>query len=149
MKRSTSVIKIFALLAIMAPIAMVGCKGRGHGLSSHKIEKMEKRIASKLELNEQQKSKLSEVTAEVKKVLAEKQGTRSKDLDFAKDQIKSDKLNVAEIKEFLLSKQDDHVAVFDRVAPKLSEFHATLSVEQKTKLMEFLDKMKERFPSEK
>lgn len=148
MFKSNKLVKIFALLAVVAPLAMVGCKGRGHhGMSPKHVEKMEKRIASKLDLNEAQKVKLSAITAELKKIMAEKQSGRGEDIEFAKTQIKADKLNTAEIRSFLEQKQEDHVAIFERLSPKIVDFHASLNAEQKAEMVEFLDKVKERFPS--
>jgi Spy/CpxP family protein refolding chaperone len=139
--------KVVAVLAVVSPLALVGCKGRGHGMSPERIEKMEKKVAKKLDLTPEQKVKLSAITSEVKKIMSEKKGNRLEDLEFAKTQIASSQFNIADVRSQLTKKQDEHLAVYDRLAPKLQDFHASLSAEQKNELVEFLEKFKERFQS--
>ncbi len=150
MFQAKRVLKVITFLAIATPLAFVGCKGRGgHGMSAEHIEKMEKKITKKLDLNADQQQKLSALALEIKKTMTEMKDERATEMDFIQGQVKGQQLNVLELRKLLLKKQEAHIAAFDKISPKLETFHASLNAEQKEKVVEFMGKFKQRFQSEK
>jgi Spy/CpxP family protein refolding chaperone len=101
-------------------------------------------IAKRLNLDDQQKAKLEAVHEALRQARAEFKKERAELFDELEAQIKSDQLDQAKVLQLLERRQ----AIMNQVAPqviaKVAELHATLTPEQKAKVIEHLERRKER-----
>jgi len=102
------------------------------------------RIAERLNLDDQQKVKLEAIHEAMRQARQEFRDERAGMLDEIAAQIKSDQLDQAKVLQLV----EQRLARMNQAAPqviaKVAELHATLTPEQKTKVVEHLDRMKER-----
>lgn len=105
------------------------------------------KIAKHLDLTEQQRAKLDAVKQEMLAARAKVGKERQALIDDAVAQIQEDRLDQAKVLELLERKQALQRQVASQVVPKLEEFHASLTPEQKAKAVEHLRHLQERLGS--
>ena len=133
------------LFAIIVGVAMViGLLSWGaYAYRSHSHHRMD-RIAERLNLDDQQKVKLEAIHEAMRQARQEFRDERAGMLDEIVAQIKSDQLDQAKVLQLV----EQRLARMNQAAPqviaKVAELHATLTPEQKAKVVEHLDRMKER-----
>ena len=102
-------------------------------------------VAYFLDLTEQQREKLNEVKNEILQARRAMRDERQAMLDEVITQVESDRINHASILDLL----DQQYALMRRAAPhviaKVSEWHATLTSEQKAEAVERLTWLKEKW----
>jgi Spy/CpxP family protein refolding chaperone len=133
------------LFAIVVGVAMVvGLLSWGaYAHRSHGHDRMD-RIAKRLNLDEQQKVKLEAIHEAIRQARQESRDERVALLDEVAAQIKSDQLDQAKVLQLV----EQRLARMNQAAPqiiaKVAELHATLTPEQKAKVIEHLERRKGR-----
>ncbi len=142
--------KTFSKLAIVAMlifggIAFTACKH--HPPSFDKIaEFVTKRLTKELDLNENQKTILeklkNEVLAKRKELQVHGPGFMPKEMV---EEIRKDKIDEAKAIKHFESESAKHVAFRSFILKKFTEFHASLTPEQRNKLADLIQKMQNKF----
>ncbi|TAL35343.1 MAG: periplasmic heavy metal sensor [Spirochaetes bacterium] len=141
MKRSTRFIAVASVIAV-AGLAFAGCAH--HWSPEKRADYMAKKIASKLDLNDEQKAKLyaikDEAVAKFKEERAGHKAMRAEAIAL----VKKDKVERAEV-EKLFSEREEHMK---RLRPfiidKIIEFHAILTPEQRAKAAELMEEFQKK-----
>lgn len=132
MKLSSSFKKV-ALMAIISSSAFaVGCK---HNSPEERIEKMSKRIASKLDFNEQQKSMLDQLAAEIKSDFAAEAPYRETLKEEFKKQVNATEIDQAKVVQLIRERKARMDARLEKYVAKVAEIHKTLTPEQKAEIL--------------
>lgn len=123
---------------LVLALGAMSCKDKG---PDAKIDWVEDKIVSKLDLNKEQEGKLHDLIIAVK----DQRKAHKADSETGKAKIKelilSERLKKDELKDLFNKKQTQMTASFDAVYPKLEAFHASLNSEQKQEAVEYLDKL--------
>ncbi len=133
---------IFVILSVFGALAFAGCR---HHSPEQRAEWITKRIASELNLDEAQKAKLSEVA---KAILEQRKSHKAQmDATFVTvtDEILKPELDRKVVEQVF---EDHHKTMkqdLDIVFVKVQEFHRSLKPEQKSKAVERLKELKEKF----
>lgn len=109
-----------------------------------KAEWITDRIASKLELDETQKGKLINLKEEIMKARSELQADRESSFDEVKTMVNSEVISRDSVRALFDQKHQKVGQLADPIIDSLVDFHASLNVEQKQKVIEFMEKHKER-----
>ena len=134
---------IIALIAVMGvgSALFVGCNHRGHDRGA---AFMLDYMSEALDLNEDQQSMASsykdEIMAKVKSMHSEKKQMH----DEIKTQLAGASIDKQRVKALVAEHRAGMDEVIDLVVDKVVEFHATLSPEQRTKLIAKLEKFEKR-----
>lgn len=128
----------FVGVSVLAAFAGFACSH--HRSPEKRAEWIVSKVSSKLDLTEEQKSKLDAVKAAVLDLHKEHQADRTQHLEELKAWIMSEKLEVTRVKALMAQRQKAMDQNVDRVFGKVSEFHSSLSTEQKKKAVELIDK---------
>lgn len=143
-------ITVLAATAVMAiGIAATGCDRPCRPSPEKKADWMAKKIASKLDLNDAQKAKLSRIKEEVLARMKNESAGREKTGREAIALVKSDRLDAAAVNRIF----DEREAAMKRLKPfiveKIVEFHAMLTPEQRAKLADYMEKHHRRWKDNK
>lgn len=128
----------------LAGTLLLGLTGCFKHSPEEKAEWITDRVASKLELDETQKGKLVALKDEIMKARKDLQADRESSFDEVRTMVKSDVMNKDSIKALFDQKHQKMEQHADPVLDKLIDFHASLTVEQKQQIVEFMDKHQER-----
>lgn len=131
---------------VLCALATVGCRG---GSPEQKAEFVVSKMASKLNLSVEQKTKLEALKAAILAARFDAKGDRQEAISEIRSAILSDRLDAAKAKatiekhhELRRKKMEDN---FEVVFPKLADFHASLTTEQKNKAVAWIDELVRRF----
>lgn len=109
-----------------------------------RMEKMEDKISSELNLNDDQRAKLHDVFMAKKAIMEEKKPRKMELKREMVAMIEAPKLDRAQFKMLMEKKEDlseDKAdAILSEVYPKLEIFHASLSTDQRKKAAECIEK---------
>jgi len=121
---------------VLAALVFNGC--RSHS-ANHKAEIMVDYIAETLDLNETQRAQLDgikeEFLAKAKEMHARKEAMHA---EFKAELLK-DEIDQQHMKELMAQKREQMTEIMDLAVVRLSEFHKTLTAEQKEKLVAKLE----------
>ena len=135
---------VLAGVGIAGALFLAGCghvhgKGFCHGWGGDKADWVVNKISSELDLNDTQKAKLNSLKDEVLKKKDEFKGDHEAMLAEIRTQLLSDKLDQAKINQLFVSRQAKHDEMRQFLIAKVAEFHAVLTPEQRTKLVNKLE----------
>lgn len=135
--------KVIGLIVMTVAILglSVSCKNKN---PEQRASFIVKKIERKLDLNEKQKEKLNKIKDKILALHKEKQSTKE---DFHKDVKKlltQDRISEVEVKSLLDRKRNHIDQLLPEVLPELIDFHASLDLEQKEKMVKFVEKMTTR-----
>lgn len=135
--------KVIGLTAlIIAALGLsVSCKNK---TPEQRAQFVMRKIERKLDLNEKQKEKLEKVKDRMLVIYKQKKSNKE---DFHKDVKKlliQDKMSEVEVKSLLDRKRNHIDTLLPEVLPEIIDFHASLDLEQKEKLVKFIDKLSKR-----
>lgn len=126
----------FALIALIA--GLMGCH---HNKSPEdKAEWITDKIDSKLDLSDQQRQKLDDLAQTVLEQFKVQKEKREANQGKVKDLLLSDKIEPTEIVTMVNQHREGLNQVLPEVAEKASVFHASLTLDQKNKLVKMMDK---------
>lgn len=137
MKNPSLFKKVLFMALISSSVFAAGCKNHN---PEARIEKMSKRIANKLDFNDQQKALLDQMTAELKKDFAAEVPFRQTLQDELKKQVNQPELDQAKLVQLIRERQARMDAKLEKYVAKIAEIHKTLNPEQKAEVLEKLDK---------
>jgi Spy/CpxP family protein refolding chaperone len=138
---------IIALITVMGlgSVLFVGCRHPGHQRGA---AFMMDYMAEALDLNEDQQAMANlykdEIMAKVKDMHSEKKRMH----DEIKAQLAGDAIVTARVKALVAEQRAGMDDVIDLVVDRVAQFHATLSPEQRTKLVSKLEKFEKRHQAE-
>jgi Spy/CpxP family protein refolding chaperone len=101
-------------------------------------------IAKRLDLNEQQKTKLEAVHEVMRQAREQFHKERAELFEEIAAQIKSDQLDQAKVLQLLERRHALMNQVAPQVVAKVADLHASLTPEQKTKAVEHLERFKDK-----
>lgn len=131
---------------IFCALAAAGCR---HGTPEHRAEFVVSKMARVLGLSPEQKAKLEDLKAAILSVRTEGEGDRKQAIAEIRSAILSDRLDAGRAKAAIEKHQDLRrkrmESEFEAVFPKLAEFHASLTIEQKNKAVAWIDELVQRF----
>jgi len=128
-------------ILIVTALFFVGCR---HRSPEDRVERLTQKIASELDLNENQRKQLDGYKNEF---IAKGKEMRSRHDVFKNElikQLKSDKFDPTEINGMISQHRTDMDAMISLFMTRFSEFHSTLTPEQKEKLVAKLEKFEKR-----
>lgn len=149
-KKGEIMVRILTIIALIAAFGLgsamfVGCQHRGHQRGA---EFMMDYMAEALDLNEEQKAMANlhkdEILAKVRAMHTEKKNMH----DELKTQLSGDTIDTVRVKALVAEHRAGMDDVVNLVVDKVAEFHATLSPEQRTKLVAKLEKFEKRHQGE-
>ncbi|MBN1412701.1 MAG: Spy/CpxP family protein refolding chaperone [Spirochaetales bacterium] len=146
MKRISIAVSAVLLLAGFV-LLTVSCQGHGPmGHNGKRIEKIKEyalfRISSELDLTENQKTMLNNSIDEIHKKMEEVHSNRDGHFTEMKALILSSTITEDQVDRFIQDRINEMAPVKELAIQKLVEFHATLTPEQKAKIIELMEKHK-------
>ena len=115
-------------------------RGYCHDGQEHRGSWMVHRMAKHLDLSEPQKEKLHQIKEEMYQKKAEFKGMRGEFIETFKSQLEREEVDKVQLNQFLSQKEKKITEMRTFMVDKLHEFHATLTPEQKQKLLKKLDR---------
>jgi periplasmic protein CpxP/Spy len=134
--------KVFSIIA--GVVAAVGILFWGVSHAQRSPERRMAWIAKRLNLNEQQKTKLQAVHEAMHQAREQFHKERAVLFDEIVAQIQSERLDETKVLQLLEQRQALMSQVAPQVVAKVAELHASLTPEQKAKAVEHLARFKER-----
>ncbi|MDP3480536.1 MAG: Spy/CpxP family protein refolding chaperone [Desulfoprunum sp.] len=133
-------IVIVTLLTGGSLLLFGGCK---HGLQGKeaRIDFIIDYLEEVLDLDTHQQAKLAEIRKELTAELVVLQESRKKMYPLFKEQLASEKIDTAVVKQAIGEHRQQFDRVFDLAIERLAEFHAILTPAQRQKLLAKLEKM--------
>ncbi len=123
------------VVMLLSGLFLTACKGHHEGRGGMMFDI----AAYKLDLTEVQEEKWFAIRDELKQLRKEARKEKQGHLDQAKSLIMADSLDQTEVLHQFEQHQGRMLSVAPSVIEKLSVFHATLTVEQKEKVVKMLD----------
>jgi Spy/CpxP family protein refolding chaperone len=140
MMRILTIVSLIAVMGLGSAL-FVGCNHRGHDRGA---AFMLDYMAEALDLNENQQAMASsykdEIMAKVKSMHSEKKQMH----DEIKTQLAGETIDKLRVKALVAEHRTGMDEVIDLAVDRVAEFHATLSPEQRTKLISKLEKFEKR-----
>ena len=131
------------LVTALTALGLLGsCRPRG---PEQRAEWITDRISGKLYLNEQQKVKFNELKNTILEARSRHTGEHRQASQEIKAMILSEKLESQKIQRLIEKRQQIMKQEFDPVFAKLSEFHESLTPEQKREAVKLLEKFESRW----
>lgn len=103
------------------------------------------RISEVLDLNSTQKAQVEKIKDEIKKKMETKKADRDNMFEEFANEFKKESLDKNKLNEFAIRKDQEHKEMREFMTDKLIEFHSILTPEQRTKAIEEMKNMKEKF----
>lgn len=138
--------KIFAIvisvMIVMCLIGTISCSKKKPERFEEKLGQMIDKISSSLDLTESQKATTAKIKEEILKRNEEKKSNFFEDMKSTEEaftkQIKSEKFNEAEINKLMDTQTAKREEMRKFMISELAKFHATLTLEQRIKLVGIL-----------
>jgi len=128
---------VISLLVIVTGV--MACRHHsGHGFDKFALEAMNKRITSKLDLNESQQASLESITAEFKAKIEEMHAGSKERRIQAADLIRQDVIDRETVDQMIAERRDKLQELADLAVDRLIAFHAVLTPEQREKIAEHI-----------
>lgn len=137
---------IIILLILFIILIIAGCaRHRFYKASPEKkVEIIIKKITKELNLDEQQQTKLNQIKKELLSKHKAFHGMHSEFTEEMRAQISSSQIDQDKLNALFTEKEDQFSEMRTFAINKFAEFHAMLTPEQRIKLVEHMDKFKER-----
>ena len=123
------------VVVLLSGLFLTACKGHNEGRGGMMFDV----AAYKLDLTEAQEEKWFAIRDELKQLRKEARKEKQSHLDQAKLLVMADSLDQAEVLNQFEQHQGRMLSAAPSVIEKLSAFHATLTAEQKDKVIKMLD----------
>ncbi len=123
-----------------ATLAIVGCERSPEKAA----EKVTSKISRELELTDTQKAQLDRIKVRLLELHQTSQQSRDQFRSEVKDLVLAEKLERQNVKFLMEGHRQNMEDRFESAFPLIQDFHATLSLEQKQKLVGLLEKFHER-----
>lgn len=124
-----------AIVVLLSGLFLTACKGHHEGRGSMMFDI----AAYKLDLDDAQEEKLFAIRDEVQRLRKEARKEKRNHLEQSKALILADSLDQAQVLALFEQHQNTMSEVAPGIIAKVSEFHSTLTLEQKEKVVEMLD----------
>ncbi len=134
--------KVVAIIA--GVVAVVGALSWGIGYAHRSPERRMAWIAKRLNLDEQQKGKLEAVHDAMQQAREQFHQDRTALFEELTAQIQSERLDEGKLLQLLAQRQALMSQAAPQVIAKITELHASLTPEQKTKVVEHLARFKDK-----
>jgi len=144
MLRTRTIIAVVAVIAV-GSVFFAGCRHPGHQRGA---EFMMDYMAETLDLTEAQQAMANSYKDEILALVKTKQSEKKKMHDELKTQLSSDTIDTVRVKALVAEHRVGMDDVIDLIVDRVAEFHATLSPEQREKLVEKLEKFEKKHQRE-
>jgi hypothetical protein len=137
LQRSSSMKKLITIILITATtLGLTAC----HKSPEQKSEYIVKRITKKLDLNSTQVEKLNAVASKVVKLHRENKTKKDEFRSDIKSLLVQDQIKQEEVLNLMERKRTQVELILPDVLPEILEFHSSLNLEQKQKLVSLMDR---------
>lgn len=126
------------LAALLIVGALAACSG--HRGSEFRMEKMFDFVAYKLDFTDQQELMLDDIQREITLIREQSSELRKQQHDQMIALFQADELDVVAIEQLIHQRHNTMKEHMPRVMPLVKQLHATLSLEQKQKVVEFVNR---------
>jgi periplasmic protein CpxP/Spy len=133
--KAVKALAVYVPILIMGMFLLGGCR---HSGPERIIDRITERIKSKLELNVAQQEQLDAIKGELLAKMAEMKKDRISSREELLTQLQSDVIDQTRIRKLLDKKRANMDELSNMMIDRLARFHATLSKEQKEKLVKYL-----------
>lgn len=140
MIRTLTILSLIAVMGLGAAL-FVGCNHRGHDRGA---AFMLDYMSEALDLNEDQQAMASSYKDEIMAMVKGMHSEKKQMHDEIKTQLAGETIDKLRVKALVVEHRAGMDEVIDLVVDKVAEFHATLSPEQRTKLINKLEKFEKR-----
>jgi Spy/CpxP family protein refolding chaperone len=127
---------LVAVCSLFVSACMYG-KDRGEGYRSNMMTRY---LSHKLDLNDEQKEKLSAISNEIKAIREESSSQREADKAGIIALIQAEQLDTVKLQQLMDQKLNSIQKNSPRILPLIAELHATLDAEQKEELVEMMSR---------
>jgi hypothetical protein len=135
--------RLFSAVMLLAAITLLpACNLQS---PEQRAELAVKKISYDLDLNDNQKAKLNEVKQAYLDSRKANEGARDKHFNDIKQLLLSEKIESSKVKPLMTDRQKMWDKAFDSILPKFTEFHSSLTADQKRKAVEMLEKFSKVF----
>ena len=140
MLRTLTIIALIAVLGVGSAV-FVGCQHRGHQRGA---AFMMDYMAEALDLTEAQQTMANSYKDEILAKIETRHSEKKNMHDELKRQLSSDSMDTVRVKTLIAEHRAGMDDVIDLVVDRIAEFHATLSPEQREKLVSKLEKFEKK-----
>lgn len=102
-------------------------------------------IAEKLDLSSDQKAQLENLRNQIREKMESKKGNRESMMNEFADEFKKENMDKNRLKELDQKREQDMNEMKDYMMDKMIEFHNILTPEQRTKAVDLMKEMKDKF----
>lgn len=139
-----TIVVLLALIALSSIFIFSGCQHKHRGWShGNDGGKMIEKIAKEIDLNKIQKEQLNLFHNELFAKKNEMQESRAAIRDIFLAELKSDNFNEERVRGIIENEKAKLDEIINLFVTRVSEFHSTLTPEQKVKLVDKIEKMKD------
>ena len=133
---------LYILMVVFLIVGVAGFSGCRRHSHSHKAEFMVDYISETLDLNENQKEHLNQIKDEVMLKAKDMHADRESMHEELVNQLRSEEIDQTLVKDKIAEHRAKMDGIIDLLVVRLSEFHKTLTPEQKEKLVAKLETFK-------
>ncbi len=133
-------------MAVLVSLLGTSACFRHHHTPAERADWVTGKIATRLDLDDQQKAKLAVVKDEMLAARAESQKERRATLEEVIAQVKTDRLDEAKLAQLIEQHQAERTRMMQRVLPKVSEWHASLRPDQKAEAAKLIQRWTDHNP---
>jgi len=139
------IVKVVVGIAILASVFGVSACHRHHATPAERADWMTGKISSRLNLDDQQRSKLAAVKDEVLAARAESRQDHRAIVEGVIAQVQGETVDQAAVAQLLAQYQAEQTRMLQRVSPKAAEWLASLRPEQRAAAAENLRRWVNRY----
>ncbi len=137
-------IVLIGSIVMLGALTLAACSPRQY-TPEQRAEWMLKAMTNRLDLNDQQQSKLRAIKSEFESSMQKYDEQRRQLFDRLSQDIHSSQLDRQLLMQFVETRKQAYDDIAPRVVDKIIDFHASLTQEQKKKLAQSMDKFREQF----
>jgi periplasmic protein CpxP/Spy len=141
--------RTLVILAAIASIAVISCRGWKHKSPEERAEWVTKKITKELELNEAQKQTLHTIKSDLLAKLEAQKSERDAQLQQFTALLRQDTIDKTKLNDLKKRHQQMRDKAEDIFLEKIAEFHKVLTPEQRNKSADLVQKYMSRFMAHK
>ena len=130
----------YCSLFVLGLLVLLGVSACGHKGGGYHTDMMYNMVAYKLDFNDEQEAKLAQIRQQMELIREETHQQRLAKRDEMIAIIESDQLDTARLMQLVQERKDAMSEYAPRLLPLLEELHASLSPEQKEKMVDFMSR---------
>lgn len=143
--KSKAILSILIIVGLLILIKGIAFAQHMHKHGGDPVSMLIGRISEKLNLNESQKQQLDKIRDDIHQKMESKKQNRENDFDAFADEFKNSSINKNKLIEIADKRENEREEMRSFMLDKLIEFHSILTPEQRSKAIEEMKNMKDKF----